>query len=198
MGDIRHFVTSSLSRHKYMDELSKQHTEEGSLLVEDVVKKARGVFLWVKLVVKSLLRGLCDFNRISDLRKRVEYLPEDLEALYSHMLQNTEPFYHEQASYLFQIFRTAQSQTPERVRLLDLSWAEDDDHALTEQAPIKPLTNEDCEMRCRTMDARLKSVCAGLLESVEALHSSQGCNNKVTFLHRTVHDGSRSHKYGMR
>jgi hypothetical protein len=98
-------VKTWLYRHTFLAQLSKQHAKEMSLLINGVVVKARGVFLWVKLVVQSLLRGLSDYNRISDLRKRVEYLPEDLEELYDQMLGNSEPFYHEQASYLFQNFQ---------------------------------------------------------------------------------------------
>lgn len=188
-GDISHYVRDRLYHHKYMIHISKLHPSEVSSLVDDIVTKARGVFLWVRLVVRSLLRGLCDYNRISDLRKRVEHLPEDLEALYSHMLGSTEYFYHDdQASRIFQIFRVAQNRAPERVTLLDMSWAEDEDPRLAIHAPIRPLTEEETQVRCQMMNARLTSVCSGLLESVENVDFYTGPNVKVTFLHRTVFD----------
>ena len=113
-GDISHFVQDRLYCHPYMGHLSKHHTSEVSLLVSEIVSKASGVFLWVKLVVRSLIRGLSDYNQISDLYKRVRYLPEDLEALYAHMLKHTDPFYHEHASQIFQIVRAAQTRSPNR------------------------------------------------------------------------------------
>ena len=69
-----------------------------------MVTKASGVFLWVVLVVRSLLRGLRNRDTIKDLRKRLEELPFGLAALYTHMLGHVEPLYKEQSSRAFQIF----------------------------------------------------------------------------------------------
>ncbi|CAH0002558.1 unnamed protein product [Clonostachys byssicola] len=186
--DISHYVKENLYRHKHLMALSKENPAKVSDLVSDVVEKARGVFLWVKLVVRSLLRGLSDYNRISDLQRRVEYLPGDLESLYAHMLQMTDPFYHEQASKIFQIYRAAQQQCPSQLTLLSLSWADDEDEDLAEKAPIRPLPHNRIANRCKAMDARLKSVCAGLLESIDIRFSDIAPDAKVLFLHRTVSD----------
>jgi hypothetical protein len=187
-GDISHYVKDKLGSHRYMVQLSQHYAAQVSLLIDEIVEKASGVFLWVKLVVKSLLHGLRDYNRISDLQKRVRHLPADLEALYAHMLEHTDPFYHEQASQIFQIVRAAQKRSSDKVTLLNLSWAEDEGETLAENAPIQPLTNEEISMRCQTMDARLKSVCVGLLESNDVQFSDIAPDSKVLFLHRTVSD----------
>lgn len=187
-GDIGHFVQDRLYSHSYMLQLSEHHTTEVSLLVGEIVSKARGVFLWVKLVVRSLVRGLSDYNRMSDLFKRVRHLPEDLEALYAHMLKHTDSFYHEHASQIFQIVRTAQERSPNSLSLLKLSWAEDEDSKRAETAPVRHIQEEEVKMRCETMDARLKSVCAGLLESAETRYSDIAPDARVVFLHRTVSD----------
>lgn len=187
-ADIEYYVQARLHSHKYMNQLSRTHATETSQLIHDIVNKSSGVFLWVKLVVRSLLLGLCDYNRISDLKRRVEYLPQDLEELYAHMLKHTDPFYHEQAAQLFQIFRASQRSSPEMITLLNLSWADDENENWAENAPIQPLTKEEVALRCKVMDARLKSVCAGLLESNDNKFSSIFPDSKVMFLHRTVSD----------
>ncbi|OBS20396.1 hypothetical protein FPOA_06767 [Fusarium poae] len=187
-GDISHYVKDRLYRHKYMIQLSKQKSSDVTDLVDEIVAKASGVFLWVKLVVKSLIRGLSDYNRISDLQRRVKHLPGDLEALYTHMLITTDPFYHEQASQIFQIVRAAQRRSPNRLTLLNLSWADDEDESFAENAQIKPLGDEEVIERCRMMDARLKSVCAGLLESLDNTFADIAPDAKVVYLHRTVAD----------
>jgi len=187
-GDICHYVKDRLYRHKYMVQLSKQKSGDVTDLVDEIVTKARGVFLWVKLVVKSLLRGLSDYNRISDLQRRVKHLPGDLEALYAHMFSTTDPFYHEQASQILQIVRVAQQHSPNRLTLLNLSWADDEDENLAVNAQIKALTDDEVIERCRIMDARLKSVCAGLLESLDNQFSDISPDAKVVYLHRTVAD----------
>lgn len=187
-NDILHYVDIKLRSHRYMAELSQKHGPEVTKLIQEIVRKAKGVFLWVKLVVKSLLRGLGDYNRITDLKRRIDYLPEDLEELYEYILQTVDPFYHEQTSRLFQIVRAAQRHSFSRVTLLNLSWADEEDEALAETTAIRPCTTEEIEERCRVMDARLKSVCAGLLESNDNRYSSIAPDSRVSFLHRTVAD----------
>lgn len=186
-GDISHFVKDKLGSHRYMVQLSQQHAAEVSQVMDEIVEKASGVFLWVKLVVQSILRGLRDYNRISDLYKRVLELPADLEALYAHMLKHTDPFYHEQASQIFQIVRTAKRR-PGDVTLLSLSWADEEDELLAENAQVRPITQDEIALRCRVMDTRLKSLCSGLLESMDVQFSDIAPDSKVLFLHRTVSD----------
>jgi hypothetical protein len=55
---------------------------QGPALVEEIVEKANEVFLWVKLVVQSLLAGLGNRDSITDLQRRLRELPSDLEKLY--------------------------------------------------------------------------------------------------------------------
>lgn len=186
--DIFHYVDSKLRNHRYMAELSRKYGLEVTKLIEEIVRKAKGVFLWVALVIKSLLRGFGDYNRISDLKRRIQYLPEDLEELYEYILLSVDPFYHEQTSRLFQIVRAAQRTSFCRVTLLHLSWADEEDESLAETSAIRPYTNQEIEERCHVMDARLKSVCAGLLESNDNRYSSIAPDSRVSFLHRTVAD----------
>ena len=40
-------------------------------LTQEIIENARGVFLWVKLVVNDLLHGITNCDNKSELRKRV-------------------------------------------------------------------------------------------------------------------------------
>jgi hypothetical protein len=187
--DISCYVQDKLASHRSMARISKEHPEQATRLVTEIVTKADGVFLWVKLVVKSLLQGLRDQNRISDLERRLKHLPADLEALYAHMLQRTDPLYLEQASQIFQICVVAQKESTSRqITLLQLSWAEDRDESLALKASLRPLGTEEIARRCREMDIWLKSVCSGLLESYDAKYAYIAPDARVVFLHRTVSD----------
>ncbi|KAK8041692.1 hypothetical protein PG993_006215 [Apiospora rasikravindrae] len=186
--DIKEYVNSHPYSHRNMKQLAKRHPDETSQLVSDVVHKARGVFLWVKFVTRSLLGGLSDYNRLSDLKKRVSYLPIDLEELYRHILDGVDPFYRQQMSQIFQTFRTGHNGSPGRVTLLDLSWADDEDDLLVEAAPIQPYTNKEIEERCEIMGARLKSICGGLLETTSNRFTSLRPDSCVVYLHHTVSD----------
>jgi hypothetical protein len=171
--------------------------------MEDIVLKAQGVFLWVDLVVRDLLAGLQNWDRISDLQKRVELLPPDLENLYKHMLARIDKFYLEQASQLFQLIRAAGEQSEvtgireaEPFSVLTLSMADEEDEDLAVKAEIKPLIERKIVSKCESMEGRIKSRCAGLLEVYEyrgdgyqiseAIQSK--ADSRVQYLHWTVRD----------
>jgi len=187
--DISQYVEDKLGNHRHMARLALKNPDQARRLVSEIVTKANGVFLWVKLVVKSLLQGLRDQNRITDLQRRLRHLPADLEALYDHMLQKTDPFYLEQASQIFQIVLVAQKEsTSHQITLLQLSWADEEDKSSAIGALFQPLTEQEKAERCKLMDSRLKSVCSGLLESYDSKYSYIAPDARVIFLHRTVSD----------
>jgi hypothetical protein len=188
-GDINQYVEDKLANHRHMAALARRDPDQALRLTDEIVNKADGVFLWVKLVVKSLLQGLRDRNRISDLQKRLRHLPADLEALYSHMLEKTDPFYLEQASQIFQIVLVAQKESVNhQITLLQLSWAEEEDESLAIDATLRELSEDEIVARCKLMDTRLKSVCSGLLESYDSKYSNIAPDARVVCLHRTVSD----------
>lgn len=59
----------------------------------EIVSRAQGVFLWVFLVVRSLVQGLTNADRITDLERRLRSLPTDLETYFRHMLDTIEDVY---------------------------------------------------------------------------------------------------------
>jgi hypothetical protein len=188
-GDISQYVEDNLANHRHMAALTAKSPDQAVRLVSEIVNKADGVFLWVKLVVKSLLQGLRDRNRISDLQKRLRHLPADLEALYEHMLEKMDPFYLEQASQIFQIVLIAQKESVNhQITLLQLSWAEEEDESFAMNATMRPLTEDEIVGRSKLMDTRLKSVCSGLLESYDSKYSNIAPDARVVCLHRTVSD----------
>jgi hypothetical protein len=55
--DIRNYVRGTLEANKKMEQLAVSNPEHATALVSEIVTKANGVFLWVRLVVWSLLDG---------------------------------------------------------------------------------------------------------------------------------------------
>lgn len=189
--DIELYVQDTLGEHNRMLQLKKEDPENAPQLVTQIVDRASGVFLWVKLVVRSLLDGLSNYDRISDLQARLQLLPVDLEDLYWHMLKDVEPLYRKQAWNLFQTVRRARSP----LSPLLLSFADEDPQAAL-LASKKTLEQDEIEAICKAIERRLKSRCKGLLE---IQHSSRAQfyegstrlklrTGKVLFLHRSVND----------
>lgn len=158
--DIKLFVSSHFLDHAEFSELERREPEYASQLIEEIVRKSSGVFLWVNLVVHSLLAGFGNADRLSDLKRRLDFLPPDLESLYEKMLKSLDPFYREHASQLFQLVR-ASSLPPS---LLCLSLADEEDDYLF-KCEVRPITKEELLSRDDVMKRRLNSRCKGLLEA---------------------------------
>jgi hypothetical protein len=185
--DIQLFVSEKLRDNSMFLYLENLETEEANTLIVEVTGKASGVFLWVRLVVLSLLEGLRNGDTIGDLYERLQLLPSNLEQLFMKILNSLDPLYLEQASKLFQYVRAARQP----LSLLSLSFAEDGfENAMN--APIKPLTVGESNFKAETMRRRLTSRCKGLIEA--PTHKDAGSSAKVQYLHRTVKDFLNSPK----
>ncbi|KAH9240798.1 hypothetical protein K456DRAFT_1733445 [Colletotrichum gloeosporioides 23] len=85
--DVVKYVNENLHNHPRMVQLATEAPEKSHDLNEEIVEAAQGVFLWVRLVVRSLLEGLQNHDDISILTERLRELPTDLENLFRVMLQ---------------------------------------------------------------------------------------------------------------
>jgi hypothetical protein len=203
--DIATYVYDCLSVHPQMVHLTAAYKDATKALVEEIVSSASGVFLWVKLVVRSLLEGLQNGDQIEDLQLRLRDLPQDLEALFTRMLSDVPASYKSQAACIFEILRCNDKgeketlislrRTERPLTAIALSYAE----AKIEEvlsADISPLSNEELERRESTTERRLRSRCAGLLElRTRGKYEREGATlvesrnkKEVVYLHRTVSD----------
>jgi hypothetical protein len=162
--DIQVYVREKLQRDPKMERVEKSNPDGARSLVRNIVRKANGVFLWVRIVTKSLLDGLRNWDDIADLQRRLDTLPSDLNALYSHMLDRIEPIYFSQASRIFRIFDAASAMSL-RPTILELDLAVTANYsAATAPTAVAP-TDPEIEYHCQRMTAHLKSRCEGLLET---------------------------------
>jgi hypothetical protein len=176
------FVSEKLRGSSMFISLEERQPQEAKHLIAEATRKASGIFLWVRLVILSLLEGLRDSDNITDLQDRLNLLPSEPEELFSKILGRLNPSYFEQASKLFQLVQA--SKQP--LTLLNLGFAEDGfDKAMS--AEIGPLSLAELEYRVEKMRRRLSSRCKGLLEAPKSRDES-GVTAKVQYLHRTVED----------
>jgi hypothetical protein len=91
-ADMDKYISGVLLNDQRFIELQRREKEADELATELRVK-AEGVFLWVRLAVKSLLRGLSDGNNLKMLRKRLRDLPTDLFKFLKRILDSIEETY---------------------------------------------------------------------------------------------------------
>lgn len=90
-----------------MQQLSEAEPGATKELIEEIGTAACGVFLWVRLVVSSLLSGLGKHDDISYLQMRLRELPPKLDDLYDHMIFKVDKIYQQETAQLFQLVGAA-------------------------------------------------------------------------------------------
>jgi hypothetical protein len=106
--DIRLYVTGTLEGNESFLKLSREDPQYKQL-IEDIVERAQGVFLWVYLVVRSLLRDLTDDNDISFMYQRLDSLPVHLEDFFKQITDTIEDIYQGHTTRIFQLVVHARS-----------------------------------------------------------------------------------------
>jgi hypothetical protein len=110
-GDIRHYVESKLKSSISSPKTPGSSSEEEILsIANDIVIRAEGVFLWVCLVVNSVMAGLDEGDQPAILRQRVLECPDDLESFFDTILSRIDSIYRYQtAQALMLAYKYAES-----------------------------------------------------------------------------------------
>ncbi|KAJ8133511.1 hypothetical protein O1611_g101 [Lasiodiplodia mahajangana] len=194
--DIKNFVKSKLEADTEFENLGRRYPLFAERLIDNIVLKASGVFLWVDLVVKSLLAGMRLGDRIEDFQRRLDELPPDLEKLYEKILQSLDAFYLGHAAQYFALVETA--ETPPNILQLSFADEESVDSAIKMHTGV--LSSGDISLRVDAINRRLNNRCKGFLEVERGLQGIQGGPVRqsslltVQYLHRTVRDFIKSPK----
>lgn len=201
-SDIRQFIEDRLVRDEMMETLAAREPEQCQDLVRHIAREAQGVFLWVVLVVSSLINGLGKHDGISELQTRLKALPKNLDELYYQMIMKVEDIYKQDASRLFQLVAEAVPKpgdwrAAEILSVYTLSIAMKQSLDLTKEMESRPLDSKKLTEACKRMDIVLKNACGGLLEIQFGKFKTTTPlpSMKVTYLHRTVKDFLESGEY---
>lgn len=95
-SDIKDVIRSTFTKDHRFQALSMKlnsplHRVAVVELSQQIEEKAEGVFLWVILVIKDLLRGITQRDDIFKLSKRLTQLPNNVVMLYEDMLRRAQP-----------------------------------------------------------------------------------------------------------
>ncbi|KAK3368656.1 hypothetical protein B0H63DRAFT_455414 [Podospora didyma] len=222
-GDIQKYVHQKLGSDRQMQRLSRYDKAGAEEMFDLITKRASGVFLWVVLVVRSLVSGLRHGDNIPQLRARLNSLPVDLERLFEVILGKIEAEFKVESSKVFQIFRACGNDLDalELYRILlyedyeslirtDLEPDDDPDGSGRGKNTLK--VEQLVEMVEEQMALKLSSRCRGLLEirvinTPKTYYLSPGLGPgltgpyetrrhlKIEYLHRTARDFVERREY---
>jgi hypothetical protein len=202
--DMEAYVDGELSKHHLMKRLVQQFPDSAPKLVPEVVRRAEGVFLWVKLVVRLLLEGLENGDNLDELYTRLTRLPSDLRDLYKRMFGRMDLSYQQEAAVIFQLnekwMKLANDQSLPGLVL----WYAINDPFATINHSIAPLSVEMFDWSLTSLIKRIQSRCCGLLELRHTEKTLDGLSRitipgqfisieevghlVITYMHRTVHE----------
>ena len=192
-SDITSYVTKRLK--KAWDLMASQPDGTTATfdqqLIDAVVRKAEGVFLWVNLVVTQLVMAIEAEAEASDLHRLVARLPEGLKQLYKSIVAKIPKDRLQDAINLLQL--TASTNHTDFIPEdgADTLWKmcnamKEPLTAISEKAYFEEGFRGDeapgQEEQCAAMKRRIQSSCRGLVHCDDILNL---CEAKVTFLHRT-------------
>ncbi len=195
-NDIKTFVESKFHADTEFENLRRRYPSYADQLMENIVVKASGVFLWVDLVVASLLAGMRLGDRIQDFQRRLDELPPDLEKLFEKILHSLDRFYLAHAAQYFALVETA--KVP--LTILQFNFADEETPESALKMICGSMTEDEISLRIEAMNRRLNSRCKGFLETDRCLHTAQSKESirpsqlTVQYLHRTVRDFIKSPK----
>ena len=190
--DIRTYVESQLNFGSHGRQPS---LDQGRLaaIIDTVTRKALGVFIWVRLVVDRIAKGLRDGTPYAMLETQVEEMPQELNELYADTLRRVEPEYATEAYIMLQMAFCSLRSLPLESFMASLDY---NYHSL--RNPPLSLYSLDVEQSYssppyedrRHQMRRIASRSGGLLETVSSVAEDEEENNTSTllvqFIHQTV------------
>lgn len=160
-NDIRSYAEQRLQEHPRWKDLEAEEAN-AAWLIDEITERAAGVFLWVYLVTSQLRNGLTEYDSFSDLKKRLERIPVDLEAFFKQILESVEPFYHEKMATTLLISLVALEPAPIAVYGFHDDEYEDKNHAF--HIPTQSIPKAQISAKREQMSRRINARCRGLLE----------------------------------
>lgn len=182
--DIENFINAKLQANNKFDALQQSDPILCSVLVSEIIEKARGVWLWVMLVVRSLLEGLRNHDTASDMLLRLKDIPEELEDYFLHMFSKIDRIYRPKALRLLCAAFIAPILT-----LMTASFLDEEDPEFYLKMPLRSVPEPEITERLLLTESRVNIRCLGMLE-VTSLDTDTALfyRKRVEFLHRTARD----------
>ncbi|KAJ9654751.1 hypothetical protein H2198_006269 [Neophaeococcomyces mojaviensis] len=164
-----------------------EHWQE---LGTDLVRRADGVFQWVRLIVPIVEKSIDDGESPEDVRQWLQEVPEELGDVYEHILRNVVDRRHRSQS--FQLFQwVCLAERPLSVTEMRYALAAKD------AVPLSPRVR-CCETRGfvktdKLMKVRVKSLSGGLVEVVRDHDGDDGDDGdddqeRVQVIHQSIND----------
>ena len=172
---------------------------QAEVLVDKIVERAHGVFLWAIIATRDVYDGLRGMASINELAQTLETLPSEIESLFMLMLHRIKPAFKRDAAYFLHVaMYSYEYQRNVEIDLCRLHFSHSQRDFKDRPAHYEDIANSELIIACRTLEIRLLSHTAGLLEltpkeNAQRIYGKRKDHDpilsmKLNFLHRTARD----------
>jgi hypothetical protein len=192
--DMNNYVESMLTENdKFKSLAAKDH--RCNTLIFEISQRANGVWLWVFLVVRDLLRDITAKETYDTLERRLNSLPQELNAYFARIMDRIDPFFCADTTRIFLI--AVESVRPFPLFALDFLEQESkyQDYALNME--VRAVTADELSAVCMDWRPRLQTRCGDLLSIHTDYSESAFFRTTVDFIHRTARDFLRDNHHAI-
>jgi hypothetical protein len=176
-SDLKRYISDTLQSSDLFAGFQQLDPQGCRTLLDEISNKAQGVFLWVYLVGRSLLRGLQNGDSMDILLARVREMPDSLDGFFRRMFDRVESVYRVHAARILLAALHADYTLPLSTPEYVAEEMRDPKYAIS-----MSITNVEVTVttqRIRQARTAIDARCADLLEA--------SCHG-ISCLHRTVKD----------
>ncbi|KAL9033579.1 MAG: hypothetical protein Q9180_005872 [Flavoplaca navasiana] len=190
--DIEKMVLKKLK--PCLEENKPNESEAIKELLERLIHNARGVFLWLSIMIKDFITASKHGDTISELHRRLDTTPDTIYGLYRRILSSLDKTYLRYALKTFQImvavrYFSARHSIP--LTLFEFACMDEASWMHVEQSDRPYFWTPIFRSRCRELYTRLNARCGNLIDIMDHKDERektvllQSCQI-VDFIHRTV------------
>ncbi|RYP48317.1 hypothetical protein DL768_005773 [Monosporascus sp. mg162] len=180
--DIELYVTERFQRSPGFQEFGVTNPPMASSIVNDIVEKAKGVFLWVSVVTGLLEESFQEGHNLADLRTTIDGLPSEVSQLFAYIWDRIQLRFRGEASRYFQITTTCEKLGLTPYALTFWFGSEED----VPDNNVVNMTGDYLSKAVASLGRRLVSRTGGLLEIFGS--PAKPNSSRVGYMHRTARD----------
>lgn len=160
--DIQRYVNDKFQAVPQLKSMTLGNGYEMDNLINQVVNRADGVFLWVSLAVKDQIRGLRNDDSPEQLQERLANLPDEIEGIYIRMLHRIDKPYRQEASCFLRMAILVPGMSVLNHALASYNGLEN------MLLSADGIPKRELVLLCQSTRKKLITRCAGLLEISES------------------------------
>ncbi|KAH8895468.1 hypothetical protein GQ53DRAFT_614022, partial [Thozetella sp. PMI_491] len=187
--DMDKYVRERLEENKRFRELASQDNRCYQI-IQEISNRASGVWVWVYLVVRDVLRDIRDEEEFEQLMERLNSYPAELDDYFEDIMKRRDPTHRAVSSQIFLLVVTAVRPLP-ILTFATLEICNDLDKVIGLE--LTPVTNAEITKLEEKWRIRLQNRCRDLLKITSDESESLLFKYQVDFLHRTVRDFLSEH-----